>query len=92
MANDIKEFLDNHSLKDGIYFDYDFVNNKTSEVVSMASFFPYKFGLCDTNILNKEYFKIPLELNATQWAIDFAIANQSRMDKFNQVITKRRNG
>ena len=52
----------------------------------------YKFGLCDTDTLNKEYFKIPLELNATQWAIDFAIANQSRMDKFNQVITKRRNG
>ena len=52
----------------------------------------YYFNILDKKSLNKEYFKIPLELNATEAAIDFAIANQSRMDKFNQVITKRRNG
>ena len=75
MANDIKEFLDDHSLKDGIYLDYDFVNNKTSEVVSMASFFPYKFGLCD---LKENYDKLYYKL-----AHEYGLATTEKAEKIN---------
>lgn len=48
----------------------------------------YHFNILDKKSLNKEYFKIPLELNATQCGIDFAMNNQELMDKYNDIIVK----
>lgn len=65
------------------------LDNQRDEKYALMQF-AYRFGLYDTDTLNKEYFKIPLELNATQWAINFAIANQARMNQFDKMIAKRR--
>lgn len=44
--------------KEGIYYDYNFVNGKTSETVSCAAFFPYYVGIDQ----NKESFQKTLAL------------------------------
>ena len=46
-AKERKEKLTNLMKKDGVYFDYNFVTEQTSEVVSCAAFFPYFVGLDD---------------------------------------------
>lgn len=45
ISEKIKIFLTEKTIKDGIYFDYDFKNDKLSETISMASFFVFKFGI-----------------------------------------------
>lgn len=51
------ELINKHCLgDDGIYYDYDFVNDKRAKTVSCASFFPYFVGICD----DKEAFKLLL--------------------------------
>ncbi len=46
----------------------------------------YKFDLVDAASLNKMYFKIPMELEATKWGIEFAMNNKNFVEKFNEVI------
>ena len=46
----------------------------------------HHFGLYDTAELNREYFKIPMELEATQWGIDFAMAYPEFMKQYVDVI------
>lgn len=40
-----KERIKKYCLRDGIYYDYDYVNGKTSDVVSCASLFPFFVGM-----------------------------------------------
>ena len=46
----------------------------------------YYFNILDKKSLNREYFKIPLELNATEAAIDWAMHHTQIMDIFNKII------
>ena len=48
----------------------------------------YKLGLYDADTLNKEYFKIPLELNATKWGIEYAMSHRRKMNKLDKKIIK----
>jgi len=40
-----KELINKYLLKDGIYLDYNFVNNTHSRIASAASLYPYIFGI-----------------------------------------------
>lgn len=46
----------------------------------------HHFGVIDSQELNKEYFKIPMELEATQWGIDFAMGYPEFMNKYALLI------
>lgn len=46
----------------------------------------HEFGVYDTAALNKEYFKIPMELEATWWGIDFAMSFPEFMNKYTSLI------
>ena len=48
IANKILAFIRKNCYKNHIYYDYDFVEKKCSKVISMASFFPYKYGLSNS--------------------------------------------
>ena len=52
-----KALINKHCLgEDGIYYDYDFANDKRAKTVSCASFFPYFVGITE----DKEAFKLLL--------------------------------
>ena len=48
-ANKRKERMDELMLKDGLYYDYDSLNNKTSSYMNAAMFFPYALGVSSTS-------------------------------------------
>lgn len=75
-----------HEIGHIMTYDEELDNDRDEQYALMQV--AHKLGLYDTNKLNKEYFKIPLELNATQWGIDFAMNNKKLMDKYNNIIIK----
>ena len=59
IAFNLLKILNNKCYKDGIYYDYDFVNNKISSIISMASFYPFKFNIYnDKKAFNYLYNKL----------------------------------
>ena len=57
IARKLALFLKTHNKVDGIYYDYDFVNNKVSSTLSMASFYPFKFNLFNCKRNYNKLFK-----------------------------------
>ena len=57
IARKLALFLKNHNKVDGVYYDYDFVNNKVSSTLSMASFYPFKFNLFNCKRNYNKLFK-----------------------------------
>ena len=57
IARKLALFLKTHNKVDGIYYDYDFANNKVSSTLSMASFYPFKFNLFNCKRNYNKLFK-----------------------------------
>ncbi len=46
----------------------------------------FKKNMISARDFNRLYVRLPLEQNATQWAIDFAMMNQKFMDEYSKII------
>lgn len=70
----------------GHIYTYDKLNEKQWEEDNELLSALYKQNLISATDFNKFYVRLPLEKNATQWAIDFAMLNKKFMDKYSKVI------
>lgn len=70
----------------GHIYTYDKLNEKHWEEDNELLSALYKQNLISATDFNKIYVRLPLEKNATQWAIDFAMLNKKIMDKYSKVI------
>lgn len=70
----------------GHIYTYDKLNEKHWEEDNELLSALYKQNLISATDFNKFYVRLPLEKNATQWAIDFAMLNKKLMNKYSKVI------
>ena len=70
----------------GHIYTYDEYNEEQWEKDNQLLSELYSQNLITATDFNKFYIRLPLEQNATQWAIDFSMLNQGFMNKYAKVI------
>ena len=75
-----KELINKYFLKDGLYYDYNFVDKEHSFLLTAASLYPYTFGISSDKEGAKKVFNLLRQKYGLTSTVDFESENKLQWD------------